>query len=486
MNRVGAFRPRRTVALAGLTALAVAVAVPAAAAGRKAAPARQSASSASPNVTTARYSVTLTTSSDWTKLLVSPGTVAATRVRSMSTGARIGPGPRGWYVLPGTAVGPVTITADVVVDENTDAPSFTIALEKGAAGSAQVSVTNTTGRPYRVASFTDRLASPTDPTNRVQVSVARSTMLGSTDFALPRADPRRLTLAFYYPWWDTWYGDPTLADRPADPRSTRADPGVLSLTRQARANGVDGFVVSWAGNEADGLAFDAALAAAGQTGGVVAPYLETTEAARQAAREGVPTATVASRWVGQVLARASSPALLRSGDAVVVFVWDTTKLPPADWKVMIDRAAAMGTPIRLVTDTSDPRYAGVSWGVHRYAANGDAGELAAWERQRAVQLHAPAALDPSVAPRLMAATVSPGFDDSALRGDTNPVVPRGPGGGRYAASWDAAAASSADWVLVTSWNEWFEGTSVEPGVNNGSLALRQTAQYSAQWRAAGS
>ena len=33
-------------------------------------------------------------------------------------------------------------------------------------------------------------------------------------------------------------------------------------------------------------------------------------------------------------------------------------------------------------------------------------------------------------------------------------------------------AAQPDWVLITSWNEWFEGTSVEPSVEYGDLALQ--------------
>jgi len=63
-------------------------------------------------------------------------------------------------------------------------------------------------------------------------------------------------------------------------------------------------------------------------------------------------------------------------------------------------------------------------------------------------------------------------------------VDRGPAGERYQATWDAALASDPDWILVTSWNEWYEGTAVEPSVRFGDLALRQTADNAAAWKAA--
>jgi hypothetical protein len=53
-------------------------------------------------------------------------------------------------------------------------------------------------------------------------------------------------------------------------------------------------------------------------------------------------------------------------------------------------------------------------------------------------------------------------------------VSRGANGERYQLTWDAALANDPDWVLVTSWNEWYEGTVVQPSVRAGDLALLQT------------
>jgi len=57
-----------------------------------------------------------------------------------------------------------------------------------------------------------------------------------------------------------------------------------------------------------------------------------------------------------------------------------------------------------------------------------------------------------------------------MRGLTNPVVDR-QGGRRYDDTWAAALSGAPDWVVVTSWNEWFEGTSVE------EMAARFVKEY---------
>jgi len=60
-----------------------------------------------------------------------------------------------------------------------------------------------------------------------------------------------------------------------------------------------------------------------------------------------------------------------------------------------------------------------------------------------------------------AATVSPGYDDSLLQRETTSVVSRLKGG-LYEAQWQAAVAAQPDWILVTSWNEFWENTHIEP------------------------
>jgi hypothetical protein len=37
-------------------------------------------------------------------------------------------------------------------------------------------------------------------------------------------------------------------------------------------------------------------------------------------------------------------------------------------------------------------------------------------------------------------------------------------------------------VLVTSWNEWFEGSEIEPSIECGTDYLWQTAQYACAFR----
>lgn len=83
--------------------------------------------------------------------------------------------------------------------------------------------------------------------------------------------------------------------------------------------------------------------------------------------------------------------------------------------------------------------------------------------------------------RIWAAPVQPGYNDTRLRGANGYIVPRDDGA-TYRTSWLGAMSSSPDWVMVTTFNEWFEGTMIEPSRRYHGLYLRLTKRYSREWR----
>jgi glycoprotein endo-alpha-1,2-mannosidase len=74
--------------------------------------------------------------------------------------------------------------------------------------------------------------------------------------------------------------------------------------------------------------------------------------------------------------------------------------------------------------------------------------------------------------KLTVGTVSPGFDDTKIR-PNGIMLPRREGE-TYEESWEMLYGLDFDWVLITSWNEWHEGTEIEPSLENGYTALNET------------
>jgi hypothetical protein len=86
-------------------------------------------------------------------------------------------------------------------------------------------------------------------------------------------------------------------------------------------------------------------------------------------------------------------------------------------------------------------------------------------------------------PKVYVATVMPGYDDRST-GRGNAFAVDRQGGSYYERSWQAAIGSAPDWIIITSFNEWPEGTYIEPSRAHGSRYLELTAAWAATFRGA--
>ena len=84
--------------------------------------------------------------------------------------------------------------------------------------------------------------------------------------------------------------------------------------------------------------------------------------------------------------------------------------------------------------------------------------------------------------------MTPGWDD--LRAGCKPDV-RVPSkshkrdredGAFYQATFDAALKSNLDWLWIHSFNEWVEGTYIEPGVFYGDKYMQMTKEFVQQFK----
>lgn len=90
--------------------------------------------------------------------------------------------------------------------------------------------------------------------------------------------------------------------------------------------------------------------------------------------------------------------------------------------------------------------------------------------------------------KLWIATITPGWNDlnAACRPDVRinntPHVLDRANGQTYQATFDAAMQSHPDWLIVGSFNEWVEGTYIEPSVLYGDQYLQMTANFVRQFQ----
>ena len=303
----------------------------------------------------------------------------------------------------------------------------------------------------------------------------------------------RLVLAFYYPWYttETWQSA-QLVDRPVPRYSTEAQADVTRQAQQARSLGIDAFVVSWQGHGpgADaGAGFNdrrmGLVLEAGRAAGMkVCIYTET-----YVANPGSnPTAPIDPQtlfeWLADIVdLYGSHPAYLRIGDRPVIFTYAASLFPQPNWAEVIARLRTSGRNPFLVGDFSRSTLLDVFDGEYQYTNVFSSGDtLVDSNRTESLRVRTFNLLRERDRRRLWVASVTPGFDDSRLNGRTVPHFVDRANGSVYDQQWSAAIDTTADWVVVTSWNEWWENTHIEAGERYGRTYLDRTRVWAAAFK----
>jgi glycoprotein endo-alpha-1,2-mannosidase len=310
--------------------------------------------------------------------------------------------------------------------------------------------------------------------------------------ARTNAGPRQI-LAFYYGWygnltisgdWVHWknvdlakqrIGNST--DYPAYGAYDSHDPAVLDRQAAARGAGVTGFIVSWWGQgsfEDHGMPL--LIDAAAKHGLAVSAYYEKIPGDDAPARIKAAIADL-----DYLLSRyGTHKAWLRAGGKPVVFVYGRAvhQLSPAEWQEVIAQLHRDNPGgVAVVADSLDHNFVAAFDGASTYNITGQTQhktppQLHDWARVAYPKMVA--AAGPG---KISSVTVIPGYDDSkAGRPPPRPVTGRW-GGETYRALWQEAVAAAPDYVLITSWNEWHEGSEIEPSVEYGSVMLNDTATF---------
>jgi glycosyl hydrolase family 99 len=254
--------------------------------------------------------------------------------------------------------------------------------------------------------------------------------------------------AFYYPWYGTSTLDGAFqhwAQRGHAPPNDIASAyyplrGLYSssdrlVTAQQmedmRSAGIDEVAVSWwgQGSQEDGRLAEV-VAAARAHGLTVAAHLEP----------------YGGRTVASTVA---DLAYLSTFGIRTFYVYRPLDLPIADWAAAKAALHAGGSTVFAQTALVGAAAAGGFDGVYTY-------DIVVYGANKFGRLCAQA----HALKLLCAPSVGPGYD--ARRGSGDPVVKLRRNGATYDSMWKMAIAARADRVTITSYNEWHEGTQIEP------------------------
>jgi hypothetical protein len=261
------------------------------------------------------------------------------------------------------------------------------------------------------------------------------------------ASPVRVT-AFYYPWYGTTAADGTYQhwnqdghDPPNDiassfypARGIYSSSSKLVVSAQMdeiRAAGVDEIAYSWWGQSSpENARLPLVMAAAHVDGIQVAIHLEP-----------YPNRSIQSIE--------TDVAYLKNLGVTTFYIYQALDIPVGQWQAVQPALHAGGAILFAQTAQVGAAAAAGFDGVYTYDIVTYGGNMFGRFCSEAHRMHL-----------LCAPSVGPGYD--AKRGDGDQRVKPRRNGATYDAMWRAAIAAQADRVTITSFNEWHEGTQIEP------------------------
>jgi hypothetical protein len=254
---------------------------------------------------------------------------------------------------------------------------------------------------------------------------------------------------------------------------------------QAKSHGITGFVVSWSGTGPEVAWQEKSLQLLVER--AEKKNFKISICWEQAPDEGRGQINRAIGEISYVLQRyGKSPVYLKVDGKPVIFAYGRLvyQVPVGAWPEIIEGIRAKAGDFALIADGHQDSYVYLFDGIHSYDLSGLPFEL---ERNLTVgrlsdlrtwvaKYYAKAVTMARQCGRISCLMVMPGSDQRrAYKFDwqTHRLD-----GQTYRTLWEEAIRANPDWVIITSWNEWPEGTEIEPSLELGDQYLQITDEYS--------
>ena len=289
------------------------------------------------------------------------------------------------------------------------------------------------------------------------------------------AQKSKMVLGFYYAWYDpTSFGPGITPFQPIHPYFSVSEETIRRQVKTAKAAGLDGFVQSWYGPNPDQQTepnLKKLLNIAQEHGFKVAVHFEVMSPFFGGQQDRIDALKVL------IHSHAKHPAYLKLDGKPVIFFWANWALSLRDWRYIREQADPWNNSIWMA-EGGRMEYLEIFDGMHLYnvawSASPGGVNVGIAEKTRA-------AAETYGTYKYWAGTAMPGFDNSLVPGVEHTTRPRN--NGRYLRdSFQGAASTNPDLLLVTSFNEWREGSQIEPSKELGDSYVKQLAQLSAEYK----
>ena len=303
-----------------------------------------------------------------------------------------------------------------------------------------------------------------------------------------RTGGEKLLLANYFPWYDEgFWNQGATWDLPTIQYNSDQASAIQRHIGWAQQAGVDGFAVHWfqSGNRTD---TNLGQVLANSPSGFRSTVTFLTHILPGASR-GLVVENL--RYLINTYGQHS--AFLRLNGKPVIFFADMDRVPLEGaaskveaWRSIRAEVDPSNTTI-WIAEGLDPAYLSVFDGLYVYKIDHAccpgayvkaatwAGWVRSWEKKTGQS-------------KLWVGTIMPGWDDSRSVGrpdlrTPSPAFARDrQGGGYYQATFNAVLPTNPDLVIIHSFNEWIEGSEIEPGTTYGDLYLNLTKQFSDKFK----
>lgn len=355
-----------------------------------------------------------------------------------------------------------------IILESENASSLSFESTKGNLGITQIDFFNfNTNTPNLVTSVKNTNISGHPNTTPFLID---SKPLLEGDFGYSRSNVQHLILAFYYPWYslDSWMS-PYLQDKPLIPYNSDDISTIYHHVHLAKQAGIDGFISSWWGpNGETDKNLQKLLSVSEDMDFKVSIYLETLTGPSRS----LPESEILS-WLRYFLQNyGRDKRFFQLEGKPVIFIWLADETPLDIWERIFNTLKSEDYHAIFIADSLNTSDLQVFDGLHDYGPTSfdeiflrvsDTVKTYGW-------------LEDNPQLKLWAATAQPGYDDGILPERAGAATDRA-NGTTYSHTFEAAINTEPDWILISTFNEWWENTHIEPSKNYGNLYLELTAKY---------